>query len=106
MPEYFGRQQELGLAERSFGGWRVIAAAWALAIVVVMLFSGVQALASRHAAEAQQTRLIGAMIPRHDPSCIPSGDLDEVLGPKCYAASGDDLAQARAEAAIGSSYGW
>jgi hypothetical protein len=47
--------------------WRVIASAWAIALLIVVLFAGFDALASwRQPAMAQE---IGAMIPRHNPAC-------------------------------------
>lgn len=100
MPEYFDQQRDAGFAERYLGGWRVIAAAWALAIMVVMLFSGVQALASHHGTSPEKTQLAGAVIPRHDPSCAGSA-----TAPNCHSFN-DDLARAEAEAEIGGSYGW
>jgi hypothetical protein len=104
MPEYFDKEPEARVAERSFGGWRVIASAWAIAIIVVLLFSGVQALASRHAVAPQQTSLVGAVIPRHDAGCAGLGEMTP-SGPNCHSAT-DDLARAEAQAEIGGSYGW
>ncbi len=102
MPEYFDQERESSFAERYLGGWRVIAAAWALAVMVIMLFTGVQALASRHVTVPEQSQLVGAVIPRHDPGC------DEAAmsaATTCHSAT-DDLARAEAEAEIGGSYGW
>ncbi len=103
MPEYFDQEPEARVTERSFGGWRVIAAAWALAVIVVMLFTGVQALASRHVTVPQQAQLVGAVIPRHDPGC--DGPATISAAANCHSAT-DDLARAEAEAEIGGSYGW
>ena len=100
MPEYFDQERESNFAERYLGGWRVIAAAWALAVIVVVLFTGVQALASRHVTVPDQTQLAGAVIPRHDPNCA-----GPAAAPSCRGVS-DDLARAEAEAEIGASYGW
>jgi hypothetical protein len=103
MPEFFEHESEQGVAQRVRGDWRVVASAWALAIAVVMLFTGMQAVASWHTVvPAQQERLVGAMIPRHDPSCA---DLTVPATPSCRATS-DDLAKAEAEAEVGASYGW
>jgi hypothetical protein len=33
MLEEIERSQELGIAERSLGGWRIVAAAWLVAII-------------------------------------------------------------------------
>jgi hypothetical protein len=104
MPEYFDQEPEARVAERSFSGWRVVASAWALAIMVVLLFSGVQALASRHATVPQQSSLVGAVIPRHDSGCAGPGEMTP-SGPNCRAVA-DDLARAEAQAEIGASYGW
>jgi hypothetical protein len=101
MPEYFEQEREPRFTERYLGGWRVIASAWAMAIVFVLLFAGVQALASRHATSPRQQSLAGAVIPRHDPSCAGPGDVMAAITPNCQ-TSGDALADAEAEA----SYGW
>ncbi|HXC88527.1 MAG TPA: hypothetical protein VNV18_00050 [Stellaceae bacterium] len=101
MPEYIEEEREPGLAERYLGGWRVIASAWAMAVVFVLLFAGVQALASRHVTTPQQQSLVGAVIPRHDPSCAGPGDVTASATPNCQTV-GEALAQAEAEA----SYGW
>jgi hypothetical protein len=47
-------------------GWRGIASAWAVALFVVALFAGFDALASWRPAPAYG---IGVVIPRHDPAC-------------------------------------
>jgi hypothetical protein len=83
MPEYIEEFREPGFAERFLGGWRVIASAWAMAIVIVVLFAGVEALASHHVAPPQTTALIGAVIPRHDPSCGGPGDVTAAATPNC-----------------------
>jgi hypothetical protein len=97
MPEYFEQEREAGLAERYLGGWRVIASAWAVAIVFVLLFAGVQALASRHATIPQEQTLVGAMIPRHDPSCAGPGDVTASATPNCQTTA-DAVARAETEA--------
>lgn len=77
MPEEVELDRGPTIAERLIGGWRVVASAWVVAVVFVLLFAGVQALASLHSAAPRQQSLAGAMIPRHDPSCagpeIPAG---------------------------------
>ena len=99
MPEYFEQEREPGFAERYLGGWRVIASAWAVAIVFVLLFAGVQALASRHAPTPQQRSFVGVVIPRHDPSCGGPGDVTASSTPNCQAATDlVDKAEAQAEA--------
>jgi hypothetical protein len=98
MPEYFEPESEPRVGQRYIGGWRVVASAWALAIMVVLAFGGVQALASRHALQPTQERLVGAVIPRHDPSCGGPGDLT-AASPNCRVTAGV-LDQAEAEAEI------
>jgi hypothetical protein len=92
MPEYIEQERERGFAERYLGGWRVIASAWAMALVFVLLFAGVQALASRHATTPQQQSLVGAVIPRHDAGCA---------GVSSCASLSEAAAQAEAEASLG-----
>jgi hypothetical protein len=101
MPEYFEQEREPRFTERYLGGWRVIASAWAMAIVFVLLFAGVQALASRHATSPRQQSLAGAVIPRHDPSCAGPGDVLASATPNCPRAGA-----ARAPPAPAPSYGW
>ncbi len=83
--------KEIETPERFIGGWRMVASAWLVAIMFVVLFATVQALASRHSAPPREDSLAGAVIPRHD-SGFP--------GPDEVAAS-DLLERARAEAYSG-----
>ena len=100
MPEFIEPQGEAELKQRFVGGWRVVAAAWALAMVVVLLFGGVQALASRHAMVPVQQQLAGAIIPRHDSSCGVAAS-----APNCQ-VTGDFLERVQAEAEAGGAYGY
>jgi hypothetical protein len=105
MPEYIEEMRDLGFAERYLGGWRVIASAWAMAIVIVMMFAGVEALASRHVTPLEHQSLVGAVIPRHDPSCGGPADLAMAATPNCPAEH-ESLARAEAEAEAEASYSW
>lgn len=78
MPEDFDSASDLGTVERSFGGWRLVASAWVVAIVFVVMFAGVEAFASRHSVAPHRASLSGAVIPRHDPTCTGSADLAAV----------------------------
>src|SRR5215472_17595898 len=49
--------------------WRAIAAAWALVALLMVLFTGAEAFAARHAAAPGHAHVAGAVIPRHDPAC-------------------------------------
>jgi hypothetical protein len=89
------------VSERSFGGWRIVASAWVVAVVIVMLFAGVQAFASRHGVSPRQENFAGVVIPRHDPSCAGAGELTNALPPSCQ---GD--VQSALERAEASYYGW
>jgi hypothetical protein len=80
----------LPIAQGSFGGWRIVASAWLVAIVFVVLLAGVETLASQHASP-RAASLAGAVIPRHDPGFV---------GPDEVAAS-DWQERARAEADAG-----
>jgi hypothetical protein len=53
--------------------WRMVASAWAVAILFAVLFAAVQALASLHGPSIHQERLGGAIVPRHDPACAGPG---------------------------------
>jgi hypothetical protein len=109
MPEYFEqdfeRESEPSFRQRYLSNWRVVTAAWAFAIMVVLLFGGVQALASRHTMLPQQEQLIGAVIPRHDPSCGGPGDVTASAMPNCH-VPGDVLERAEGDAAAGAAYGY
>ena len=54
------------VGDRHSAGWRGVASAWALVLLLVILFAGTQALASRRITAASQATLAGAVIPRHD----------------------------------------
>ena len=56
-------------------GWRAVIAAWALVVLLVVLSTGAEALASRHRTAPHQADVAGAVIPRHDPACaeVPTG---------------------------------
>jgi hypothetical protein len=58
--------QKTEILERDISPWRGVISAWAVAIFLVMVFAGFQALAARHHASPH---LAGAAIPRHDPIC-------------------------------------
>lgn len=88
MLEEIERSYEPGIAERTPVGWRIVAAAWLVAIIFVVLFSAADAFASRHKKFSHEGNITGAVIPRHDAG---------VPGPDEIAAS-DWLQRVRAEA--------
>jgi len=61
------------VGDRQSAGWRGVASAWALLLLLVILFAGTQALASRHTAAPSQAKHAGAVIPRHDPASAGVG---------------------------------
>jgi anti-sigma-K factor RskA len=91
MQEEIERARKLGIAERSLGGWRVVAAAWSVAVIFVVLFATGEALASRHGTSPHEGSLAGAVIPQHDPSVPGSNEM----------AASDWLERVRAEAYSG-----
>ena len=97
MPDYIEEPRESGFAERYLGGWRVVASAWAIVMALVVLFAGVDALASRHVTVPQHAALVGVVIPRHDPSCGGPGDVTAAATPNCPVA-GDAFARSEAQA--------
>jgi hypothetical protein len=88
MPEQIECGAAPDTAERSLGGWRVIAAAWLVPMILALSFATADAVASRHHPRHQQSDLVRAEIPRHDSSS---------LGPDEIAAS-DWLQRVRADA--------
>jgi hypothetical protein len=110
MPEYFEQESEPGFLERYLGGWRVVVSAWAFAVLVIFAFGGVQALASRHetsthSVSLEQQSLIGAVIPRHDPSCGGPGAVTASATPNCRVV-GDILERAEVQTEANASYGF
>jgi hypothetical protein len=55
--------------EQDTSPWRGVVSAWAVAIFVVVVFAGFQALAALHHTPPHPPHLAGAVIPRHDPIC-------------------------------------
>jgi hypothetical protein len=105
MVEYFEEIRGATFAERYLGGWRVIASAWAIALAIIVLFAGVEAMASRHVTPVPGAALAGVVIPRHDPSCGGSGDLTAASTPNCSAAT-DAAARAEIEAQSEATFDW
>lgn len=88
----------LRIADGSFAGWRVVASAWVVAILAIMLFIGVHALAPRQNVLPQEDNFAGAVIPRHDPNCA------ELATAKASSCPADvETGIERAEASY---YGW
>ncbi|HTV44504.1 MAG TPA: hypothetical protein VMF05_04230 [Stellaceae bacterium] len=101
MPEEFSNAGEPQIVDRSFGGWRVVAAAWAVVIVALVAFAGVQAVASRLTVSPSGYDYSGVMIPRHDASC---SDLDPVTASVTQSCPADT--ESGIERAEASYYGW
>ncbi len=101
MPEEIVSGRERGAVEKTFGIWRTVAAAWAMAVILVLLFAGVQALASRHGVAPRDASLAGAVIPRHDPSC--AGALD-AMAPSAGGCQGFRAAFDQAQASAYSAW--
>jgi hypothetical protein len=101
MPEYIEEERGPRIAEGSFGGWRIVASAWVVAIGFVVLFAGVQALASLHGTSPHQAMLAGAVIPRHDPGCAGAVEPTGPAVPSCQAELQNGFERAEA-----SYYGW
>jgi hypothetical protein len=74
---------------RNFGAWRNVVSAWAIMVLVFVLFAGVEALASRHhaAPHPHHPSFAGVVIPRHDPVCAGPGLLGAAAGDQCHASS-------------------
>jgi hypothetical protein len=73
--------EEIAWPERSRGGWRVIASAWLVAVMFVTLFTVVPAVTSPHHRRKPplpDITLVGAMIPRHDPSFLGPDEVKEL----------------------------
>ena len=82
MLDDIGSRRGMRIAERSLGGWRIVVSAWLVAIVLVILFAALEALASRHSTSPRAESLAGAIIPRHDsgfvgPDEVAASDWEE-----------------------------
>jgi hypothetical protein len=58
--------------DRQIGGWRVVAAAWAVLLVFLLLLAAVNAVACPRAETHPHRPLASAVIPQHDP-CVGPG---------------------------------
>jgi hypothetical protein len=61
------------VSDRLSAGWCGVASAWALVLLLALLFAGTQAVASRRITAASQATLAGAVIPRHNPASAVVG---------------------------------
>jgi hypothetical protein len=58
--------------DQRLGGWRVVASAWALLLLFLLLLAGVSAVACPRGGVQPDRHLAGAVIPQHDP-CVGPG---------------------------------
>jgi hypothetical protein len=58
--------------DRQIGGWRVVAAAWAVLLLFLLMLAGVSAVACTRADSHPQRHLASAVIPQHHP-CVGPG---------------------------------
>ena len=74
MVEMVDRRNEPEKSARRFGSCRAVVSAWAVvALLLVLLFAGAEALASWRAHSPHRASLAGAVLPRHDPACARPG---------------------------------
>ncbi len=64
-----GRAAEPATVDRLAGGWRAIGSAWALVLVVMLLFAGFSAMSARSSAPHNEAALARVVIPMHNPAC-------------------------------------
>jgi hypothetical protein len=88
-------QAEFDIGERAAGGWRGIAAAWAVVLVVLLLFAGYSAAQSAAPHRAARPAM-QAVIPRHDPLCDGIGAIAAPAPEACAAAVSPYAAMGRA----------
>ena len=58
--------------DRQIGGWQVVASAWAVLLLFLLLLAGVSAVACPPAETHPHRHLAAAAIPQHDP-CVGPG---------------------------------
>lgn len=97
MPDEIELGRGAAPAESQFSGWRVVASAWLVAILLLVLFAGVQAVASLHTSSPHRAGLAGAVIPRHDPSC-PGADAATLPSSQSCLSEREALDRAETEA--------
>jgi hypothetical protein len=61
------------LSDQLSASWRVVASAWLVVVLLVLLFAGTEALASHHSNAPPRAKIAGAVIPRHDPASAEVG---------------------------------
>jgi hypothetical protein len=84
MAESVKQAREEERRDQNFGDWRGIFSAWAIAVFVVMLFIGVQAVAALGGVSLHQASFAGgAQVPRHDPACAGPGIPDASADSQC-----------------------
>ena len=91
----------LGIAVGSSASWRMVASAWVVAIVAIMLFIGLHAVAPRHNVLPREDSFAGSVIPRHDANCA---GLDMVMAAQTSSCPAD--VENGIERAETSYYGW
>jgi hypothetical protein len=63
---------EEGVVDRRVGGWDIVASAWALVLMLMVLLAGIGVLACLRSASQPDRPFAGAVIPQHDP-CVELG---------------------------------
>jgi hypothetical protein len=70
MVDDFGPVREPERLDRLFRGWKAVAAAWALVLLVaIVLIAGHLFRSPPSSATTETPAQLGAVIPRHDPVC-------------------------------------
>lgn len=75
---------EFEAGDRLTSGWRGIAAAWAVVLLVVLLFAGYSAV-QHTASQRQAAPAARIVIPRHDPLCDGIGATPRAAPEACAA---------------------
>lgn len=84
MSESVKQAREEERRDQNFGDWRGIFSAWAIAVFVVILFIGVQAVAALRGVSPHQASFAGAaQVPRHDPACAGPVVANESADSQC-----------------------
>jgi hypothetical protein len=63
---------EEDVVDRRVGGWDIVASAWALVLMLMVLLAGIGVLACVRSPSQPDRPIAGAVIPEHDP-CIAPG---------------------------------
>ena len=83
MSELMKHASQVEYRDGRHGTGRVAVSAWAVLAFVMLLFAGMQAVASLHSVSPRQAGLADPVIPQHNPDCAGPRIPDAAAGDQC-----------------------